>query len=85
MASTILYILLFGVFSFCIGTLFGLGLTTKEQDRRGRELAKAQRSLNEQFRVLREGNEADEDNARWIAKEQSGLIVLDYLPVDEDE
>ena len=63
---------------FLTGALVGNGLTTKAQDRRDRKHAAVQRDLNLQFRLLREQQEAAEEALRWLAKQQSGLTVVDF-------
>lgn len=66
-----------------IGILVGSGRTTKTQDKRDRQQAVAQRHLNLQFRLLREQQEAAEEEARWLAKQQAGLKVVDYEITNE--
>jgi uncharacterized membrane-anchored protein YhcB (DUF1043 family) len=66
-----------------IGILIGSGITTKTQDKRDRKQADTQRDLNLQFRVLREQQEAAEEELRWLAKQQAGLKVVDYEITNE--
>jgi hypothetical protein len=67
---------------FLLGVLTGSGQVTRTQDARDRSQAAVQRDLNLQFRVLQEQQEAAEEELRWLSKQQSGLVVIDY---DEDK
>lgn len=67
-------------FIFLLSVLTGSGLVTHAQDARGRRQAATQRQLNDQWRLLREKQEAAEDELRWLSKQQAGLVVRDYQP-----
>jgi hypothetical protein len=71
------------VVSFLVGFLTGSGMSTRAQDARDRRQAAVQRQLNDEWRVLRDLQEAAEDEMRWASRQQAGLVVIDHETGEE--
>jgi hypothetical protein len=68
---------------FLAGTLVGNGLITNAQDKRCRQQAAVQRDLSLQFRLLREQQEADDEELQWLSKQQTGMEIINYEITNE--
>jgi Tfp pilus assembly protein PilV len=83
MSVPILLVALLVVSIFAVGVLTGNAATTRAQDARDRRQAATQRHLNEQYRALRIRQETDEEELRWLSKQQAGMQVIDYEVTNE--
>jgi hypothetical protein len=88
--TTFIIITLGLVMTFCLGVLAGNRWSEIIGDARSRRQAARERNLNdqtwslrEQWALLHERQEAFEEEMRWHAKRQAGLVVLDHEPIKD--
>ncbi len=65
-------------FIFALGLLLGSSMNRASSRLVIKRQMAQQRSLNEQWAALRRQQESAAERMRWLAKQQSGMKVVDY-------